>query len=82
LEKPGKIPGKNWTGDKKLLLVDGRGRNIARPFIRAGVYFKIQLSTKHKCFTTAKTSKKISNNNLEIAKNMENLDKYLFGKFG
>ena len=34
----GKIPGKNWTGDKKLLLVDGRERNIARPFIREGVY--------------------------------------------
>ena len=32
------MPGKNWTGDQKLLLVDGRDRNIARPFIRAGVY--------------------------------------------
>jgi len=37
LGKPGKIPRKNWTGDKKLLLVDGRDRNIARPFIRVGV---------------------------------------------
>jgi len=38
LGKLGKIPGKNWTGDKKLLLVDGRDRNIARLFIREGVY--------------------------------------------
>ena len=36
LGKPGKIPGKNWTGDKKKVVVDGRDPNIARPFIRGG----------------------------------------------
>ena len=36
-----KIPGKNWTGDKKNVVVDGRDPNIARPFIRGGVYIYI-----------------------------------------
>jgi len=32
----GKTLGKNWTGDKKKVVVDGRDPNIARPFIRGG----------------------------------------------
>jgi len=39
-ENIGEFPEKNWTGDNNFL-VDGRDRNIARPFIYGGGHQKI-----------------------------------------
>ena len=78
------MPGKNWTGDKKLLLVDGRDRNIARPSIWGGgcikfykiakIFEKFEKNIKKKL--PKKTSKMRANKKgptfYKMTKNFEN----------